>query len=193
MKEGLAALTKFVKVAMANPPDRKKAAPSRKTQNGEAPSSPSRRRAVAYWLLVERLENWEVDKREGFRRFGLPESKEVMARQIRKGDLLIAYVSSGISSFADIRKAMADEPRKLGFGGDYDTAFPLAISTAPHLTLSRSNWVPIHSLTGRLSFTAGKGDWRQIMRTALRPLADADATVIIDAMKYTTFESGSYK
>jgi hypothetical protein len=152
-----------------------------------------KREAVAYWLLVERLENWEVDKQEGFRRFGLPERKESMASEIRKGDLLIIYVSSGISRFADIREATANEPRKLAFGGDYDTAFPLAISTEPHLTLDRPNWVPIHSLIEKLSLTAGKKDWRQVMRNTLRRLPDADAVAIIEAMQHTALKGGSHK
>ena len=138
---------------------------------------------MAFWLLVERLENWETDEREGFHRFGLPESKAALAAQIKTGDLLIFYVSSGISRFSDIREAVADGTRKLLHGGDYDTAFPIMLSTRPQLTLSRLSWVPIKPLIGGLSFTKGTSDWRQLMRTSLRHLNEADARLIINAMR----------
>jgi predicted RNA-binding protein len=135
-----------------------------------------------YWLLIERLENWEIDQKQGFVRFGLPE-KARLAQKIKKGDLLIFYISSGLSAFSDIREATADGTTKLPFGGDYDTAFPLSISTRPYLTLRRSDWVPIHHLLDKLEITSGKKDWRQVVRTTLKHLSDKDARVIIDAMK----------
>lgn len=138
---------------------------------------------MAHWLLVERLENWEVDRREGFLRFGLPENKRVLAGQIKKGDILIFYISSGISKFADVREATADGTTKLAYGGDYDTGYPLSISTLPRLSLNRDKWVSLHGLVSQLTLTSGKRDWRQIMRTSLRRLDESDANIIIEAMK----------
>ena len=69
--------------------------------------------AVTHWLLVERLENWETDKREGFLRFGMPERKKKLAAQIKTGDQLIFYIASGISMLSDIRIATADGVSKL--------------------------------------------------------------------------------
>jgi hypothetical protein len=112
---------------------------------------------VAYWLLIERLENWETDEKEGFMRFGVSERAR-LAREIKKGDLLIFYVSSGLSAFSGVREATADGTTKLRFGGDYDTAYPLSISTRPYLTLSRSDWVPMHDLLEKLEMTSGKKD-----------------------------------
>lgn len=138
---------------------------------------------MAFWLLVERVENWEVDKREGFRRFGLSDAKRVLGSQIKKGDTLVFYISSGVSRFSDIREATKDGTDKLGSVGEYDTGFPLSISTRPKLTLPRDKWVPLHDLVSLLSITAGKGDWRQTMRASLRRLSENDAAIIIGAMK----------
>jgi predicted RNA-binding protein len=137
---------------------------------------------MTHWLLVERLENWEVDRKEGFRRFGLPARKQRLAEQMRKGDKLIFYVSSGLSQFADIREVSEDGVFALGTGGGYDTAFPLFIATTPRLTLDPDKWVPIRDLIPKLSITSSKNDWRQVMRTSLREISDEDAEIIIDAM-----------
>lgn len=133
--------------------------------------------------MVERLENWDVDRREGFIRFGVPGHKAAQAAEIKKGDLLIFYVSSGISRLADIREATQDGTRKLPLGGNYDAAFPVYVSTKPHLTLERERWVPFRGLVDRLSFTQGRGDWRQIMRTSLRRLNEEDGHLLVHSMK----------
>lgn len=135
------------------------------------------------WLIVERLENWEVDRDSDFSRFGLPERLERRASEVRKGDRLVAYVSSGISAFADVRQATSDGVEKLRFGGDYDTAFPICIRTESLFSLDRPQWVPIRTLVSELSFTKGKRDWRQLMRNSLRLLSQSDAERIIDCMK----------
>jgi hypothetical protein len=139
---------------------------------------------VTYWLLVERLENWETDRKEGFLRFGLPAQKQRLADEMKKGDTLIFYVSSAMSRFADVREVTKEGTFKLGVGGKYDTAFPLFIATKPILTLDLADWVPIHSLLDKLSITANKPDWRQVMRTSLRRINDTDANISIRAMKH---------
>jgi hypothetical protein len=142
--------------------------------------------AISHWLLVERLENWNVDRSEQFRQFGLPRGKKKLGDLIKTGDLLIFYVSSGISSFADVREARADGLLKLGLEGDYDSPYPWRVMTKPVLTLPRDRWVPIKSLIADLSLTAGRPDWRQCMRTSLRRLERGDATVILESMRFAS-------
>lgn len=134
------------------------------------------------WLLVERIENWRIDKAEGFTRFGLPARREKMAADIRKGDLLFFYVSSGRSKFSNIRRATHDGYTRLRHGGDYDTAFPIAIQTEPVLTLPESAWLPFKEVMDRLTFTKGR-DWRQIMRSSLRKLGEQDSNLIREGME----------
>jgi hypothetical protein len=55
------------------------------------------------WLIIERLENWEVDKAKNFAFFGVPERARKTAAEIAEGDLVFCYVSSGRSAFSDIR------------------------------------------------------------------------------------------
>jgi EVE domain len=138
---------------------------------------------MTYWLFVERLENWEVDKNEGFRRFGLANNRRGLAEQIQMGDKLVFYISGGISKFSDIRELTAEGTFALGASGAYDTKFPLAIATKPSLTLDKDRWVPIKDLVTKLSFTAGGGNFRLFVRTSIRRLRDEDAAVITEAMK----------
>ena len=130
------------------------------------------------WLIVERLENWEVDRRSEFRFFGLPDKLAQRASHIRTGDHFVVYVSSGISSFVGIRRATSDKLAKLSFGGDYDTAFPICVRTENILSLERKNWIHIKTLVPYLSFTRDKRDWRQVMRGSLRLLSVEDAKLI---------------
>ena len=50
---------------------------------------------TAHWLIVERYENWVVDRARGFATLGFPERMKKRASQLRAGDLLFVYVSSG--------------------------------------------------------------------------------------------------
>ena len=134
---------------------------------------------MAHWLLIERLENRIVDENEGFRQFGIPARREGMASQIRTGDYLIFYVSSGVSAFSDVRIATANGVQRLPHGGDYDTAYPVALSTRPEIILPQENWVPIGPLLTRLEFAAGK-DWRQLMRASIRSLSEADGKLLVE-------------
>src|SRR5258708_15770673 len=138
---------------------------------------------MAHWLLVKRLENWKVDEKEGFRRFGLSEQRERLASKIKEGHTLIFYISSGVSKFSDVREATADGTSRLGSSGNYDVGFPISISTRLQFALDPKKWVAIHDLVDKLSLTAGRADWRQLMRSSLRLLSDDDAPVILDAMK----------
>lgn len=136
-----------------------------------------------YWLLIERIENWRIDQTEGFRGFGIPERKRKVAEKIKKDDLLIFYVSSGISALADVRKATEDGVFTLRYGGGYDVAYPFCIRTRPYLTLERSDWVSFKALVPRLSLTKDKSDWRQMMRNSILPVNPEDAELMIDRMR----------
>jgi hypothetical protein len=138
--------------------------------------------AKSNWLLVERLSNWQIDQLDEFSQFGIPRAQEKLGKQIKKGDLLIFYVSSGISSFADVRQAREDGLSSLGPEGHYDEAYPWRVATKPVLTLPQERWVPIKTLFSKLSFIAEPG-WQQCMRQSVRMLRASDASVILEAMR----------
>ena len=127
-----------------------------------------------HWLLVERIENWQQDRADGFRQFGLPSSKRSLGSKIAAGDELFFYVSSGISAFADIREATKDGVERAR-GLRYDTPFPWRVATRPLLTLSQEEWVPLKVLANDLDLTRGVEDWRYLVRNSLRQLSEHDA------------------
>ncbi|MGR3792767.1 hypothetical protein [Vannielia sp. SX4] len=125
-------------------------------------------------MIVERLENWHLDSQNGFVEFGLPERKIKMAGEIEQGDTLITYVSSGVSAISDTRIVRSTSPKRLQLGGDYDTAFPIALETKPAIVLEQERWITFSQIASTLLLTSAKSDWRQTFRQSLIPLADAD-------------------
>jgi hypothetical protein len=136
-----------------------------------------------YWLIVERPQNWQFDKQNGFKSFGIPRTKTKMASEIKKGDKLIVYISGGVSCISDLRTVESDElVKQKGIGG-YDDIFPLAILTKPTITLPKENWISIKQFVTELSITKELKDWRQTFRQAIRRITDEDGELIVKKMK----------
>lgn len=136
-----------------------------------------------YWVAIERLQNWRVDKRTGFKTFGVSLSTSRLASKTRPGDLVFMYVSSGRSAFADIREVTSESLGRLRMGGEYDDAFPLCIQTRSVAALPMENWIRFHGLAPKLSFTRRTRDWRQVMRRTLREINADDARIIVKAFE----------
>lgn len=130
------------------------------------------------WLIVERPDNWETDKENNFRYFGIPKRKIGMANEISAGDILFVYVSKGISKFSDIRVVKSNQLKKLNRSVGYDDIFPYAIVTKPLITLPAEKWVPVKNMIAKLSFTKDLKDWRPMFRSSIRELTDQDAVII---------------
>ena len=134
----------------------------------------------AYWMITESLGTWQLDEKDGFTLFGLPESGRKRASEVSAGDRLLVYVSgSGISSFAGVRRVVSG-PFDFKFREHrYGRYVPIGLRTRPITTLPRDTWVKFHKLASRLSFTKNKVDWRPVLRLALRPLSKPDAQIIL--------------
>jgi predicted RNA-binding protein len=134
------------------------------------------------WLITEREENWLTDASGGFRLLGFPDRLAKRVQTIQRGDLLIVYVASGRSSIADMRRVLSARPtRRTSLL--WDDIFPVRIETEPVITLKEENWVRIHALVDRLSFTKGKTAWGQCFRQPLRILKAGDADTLLSALK----------
>lgn len=131
-----------------------------------------------YWLLVERPDNWSVDRSQGFKRFGLPSRSRKRASQLRAGHILFSYVSGGVSCLSDIGEVSSDQVHEDAVVHGYDEISPLAIDTRPLLVLERTEWIPIMSLLNDLTFTREHKDWRQLFRVTLRALSEPDGSVL---------------
>lgn len=131
------------------------------------------------WLIVERLENWEVDANNHFTFFGLSSRYRKFAAEIQARDSIICYVSSGLSVFSDIRTVQDAGMRQLK-DQSYDSAFPYSFSTAPVLVLPREKWVPLKEVAPHLDLTRGRTDYRPLLQISLRKLTAHD-TIFLEA------------
>ena len=136
-----------------------------------------------YWLIVERIENWEIDRSNQFSFFGIPEYKKKMSERMNAGDFLIAYVSSGIACFSDVRCVRPGGLLRLRHGGEYDTAFGSAIPTEPLITLPREAWLPMKDVAGKLEMTRGQTHWRHLVRQSIRSLSLKDGESLVREIK----------
>lgn len=134
------------------------------------------------WLLVERLENWKVDRDSGFLVLGIGERKKATAEKMKPGDLIITYVSSGRSCFVDIRTVTGSGVRRSKRGLIYDDVYPYEIDTSPLKILPEEKWIKVHTLVGKLSFLDPCKDWRQVMRNAIRQLDGKDSKILLNAL-----------
>jgi len=135
-----------------------------------------------YWLIVERPENWETDRKNHFSYFGISQSKQKMASNVSVGDKLIVYVSGGVSCFSDMRLVESGDFIRLRGLSGYDDIFPLAIKTKPLVTLPKEYWVPVKSLVSQLTFTRALTDWRQAFRSSMRRLDESDGALLEHAL-----------
>ena len=130
------------------------------------------------WLIIERLENWQVDKSSSFSMFGLSSRYKSIADKIVKGDFVFFYVSSGISSFSDIRVITETKKLPIRRSTNYHSNFDFYLATAPVLILDRSCWLPLKEVLDELDLTKGREEWRQMFRTSLRHLTPHDADIL---------------
>lgn len=136
-----------------------------------------------HWLVVERLENWERDKADGFRELGFSDSHRKTVESFRPGDILIVYVARARCALADCRRVTSERPTRKFERRWSDDLYPLRITTEPVLTLRVDRWVRIPDLVEELDTTRGKSDWRQIVRQAVRRIDLRDAETMLAAMR----------
>jgi hypothetical protein len=148
------------------------------------------RKGEQHWLIVERIDNWEIDKANRFSIFGLPWRYKNISSKIVRGDQVYCYVSSGIGAFSDIRVVQESGIKNLkedSFHDIYNRRFAYYFTTAPALVLPRENWVPLSRLVSSLEFTRERTPMslRAVFQRSIRRLSTVDAALIANAMKLT--------
>lgn len=134
------------------------------------------------WLIIERIENWEVDAANKFAFFGLSERYRKIAAELAAGDLVFCYVSSGRSAFSDIRMVQETGLKRLKVQS-YDSAFSFYFSTKPILVLPRHRWVSIKEVAPELDLTRGRKDYRPLFQTSIRRLTAHDIEYLQTRLK----------
>jgi len=142
------------------------------------------------WLIIERYENWQVDFANNFSFFGLSDRYKRSASEIAVGDLLFCYVSSGKSSFSDIRLIQEKGLKRLKVQS-YDSSFANSFSTKPVLVLPEQKWLPIKEVVAKLDLTRDRKDYRPMFQTSLRKLSQHDANLLEARLRAASTSQGS--
>jgi predicted RNA-binding protein len=140
---------------------------------------------VTYWLIAETLQNWEYDRANGFRYFGLPEHKRGLAGRVSVGDLLIAYVTKA-SCFADVRRVTSNELITLKGNVGYDSPFPFAIQTQPVITPPGEKWLKAANMVQKLDMTKNLRSWSIAFRQSMRQLSEKDGALLKRCLEQRT-------
>lgn len=140
------------------------------------------------WLIVERIDNWEADRMNGFSFFGLSPRYKSISSRIKEGDRVYCYVSSSISAFSDIRIVREAGLKKINEDSAYDVYsrnFAYYFTTEPVLVLDPDKWVPLARLTSALELTRDRtaSSRRAVFQTSIRILSPADAKLLTETME----------
>ena len=144
---------------------------------------------MKFWLIVEKAENWQIDKENGFEFFGLPEKSRKFAKGLEPGDVLLTYVSGVPSAIADSRRVIEvdcpaeDRLALYRSSTAYLRDLSFLLLTKPMDVLQREQWIPFKTLTDQLSATKGRKTWNWFVQTSLRQLTDADGAMICSAIE----------
>jgi hypothetical protein len=134
--------------------------------------------APSYWLIVESPTNWEADRKRGFASLGVSDYFRSTAASLKKGDVLIAYVSKA-GAFADVRTVESDELTRGNQQSGYDRSFPWEVRTSSLLALDREHWIGVRGLLETLQLTRGKQNWSWVFRTSIRRMDAADGKLLV--------------
>jgi predicted RNA-binding protein len=132
------------------------------------------------WIVVVRYDNWRVLNRLRFTLLGLPDRRGVPSSALKVGDTIFIYVASGRASIAGTIRVESAPFRQSSF--IWDDLFPVRYRTSPEVTLKQREWLRIHDVVDRLSFSQGKTDWRQCFRFTLKRITPEDEALLREGM-----------
>ncbi|GAA6170750.1 hypothetical protein NBRC116592_04200 [Colwellia sp. KU-HH00111] len=133
---------------------------------------------MKYYINVLRLDNFEVDFRNGFSTLAIAERKLKLSTQLSEGDMVISYVSSRVSSFASIRSIVNPSLIPSAKILEYDVPIHGYIETRPELVLKESEWVRVKDIIQDLSFIKHKKYWMNKFLNSLFEINKKDFHII---------------
>lgn len=138
--------------------------------------------APSYWLIVEAPKNWEADQKRGFSSLGVSDHFRSTAASMKKGDVLISYVSKA-GAFADARTVESDDLAKGDESRGYDRSFPWEVKTSSLVALDREHWIGVKELLEKLKLTRGKPNWSWVFRTSIKRIEAVDGKLLVTLIR----------
>jgi hypothetical protein len=135
-----------------------------------------------YFLAVESYENWKFDRTNGFSFLGISQRYAKRAATVKKGDIIVMYVSKPKSAFSDVRRVIADGTYHERRASDYQSPLSIAIKTETFVCPPIERWLDYRTIGPKLSFV-GNPPRNSAMRQSFRSLTAGDAKILLNGLK----------
>ena len=143
---------------------------------------------MATWVLTGSPENYEATAARGHTLIGMKERRRLMAEQMEPGDRIVLYLTRVMAFAAAIRLTgpMFEDrtPVWPGKPGKVDP-YPWRFEAEPELVLEDDAWLPAETVKDELEWIRKwpAEHWKLAFQGQLRTVSDADARVLLDAMR----------
>ncbi len=143
---------------------------------------------MATWVLTGSPENYEATAARGHTLVGMKERRRLMAEQMEPGDRIVLYLTRVMAFAAAIRLTgplFEDRtPVWPGKPGKVDP-YPWRFEAEPELVLEEDAWLPAEAVKDELEWIRKwpAEHWKLAFQGQLRTVSDADARVLLDAMR----------
>jgi hypothetical protein len=104
------------------------------------------------WIFVESLENWNEDKKNGFKYIGI-DLKKLNKRKISAGDIFFTYISKE-KKFSDCRIIVSAKSELTPNSFNYSKKYTNCIKTKIIKQLEQKNWLDFEGIKDLLEIFA---------------------------------------
>jgi len=143
---------------------------------------------MATWVLTGSPENYAATAARGHALIGMKERRRLMAEQMEPGDRIVLYLTRVMAFAAAIRltgELFEDRtPVWPGKPGKVDP-YPWRFEAEPELVLEEDAWLPAETVKDELEWIRKwpAEHWKLAFQGQLRTVSEADARVLLDAMR----------
>ena len=151
---------------------------------------------MATWVLTGSPDNYAATAARGHTLIGMKERRRAMAEQMEPGDRIVLYLTQVMAFAAAIRLTgpMFEARAKVwpGKPGKAD-AYPWRFESEPELVLDEADWLPAEAVKDSLEWIRKwpPEHWKLAFQGQLRTVSDADAAVLMDAMRERSGDEAS--
>lgn len=137
---------------------------------------------VNYWLCVTNEENWDVVRKKKV--WGVPRANKRLIESVKRGDLLVFYVSP--KSIRGIFEAVSEpyeDDKRIFSSGKFGKSeiFPHRVKVKPVAIAKKP--LPFDDLIPKLKFITNKKMWTGHLRRAMRRIPEEDYKLILDCIR----------
>jgi predicted RNA-binding protein len=143
------------------------------------------------WILTGSLENFRINVERGFDVVGIKERRRRQAQELEPGDEVVFYVT-GVQAFGAIARVVSEmfedrEPIWPQGRKPRPEPYPWRVRAEPVVVLDEDDFVPAAELAAELEHVAKwpAEHWHLAFQGQLRPVGDADATLLRDRLGAT--------